>query len=56
MLVKELIEKLKKFNPDGNAEVIGQFDDSDFFDELVKVSMEEDDDKNLVVILHTTER
>ena len=58
MLVKELIEKLNKFNPDGNAEVISHFDenDPDYLDDICRVSMEEDADGKLIVVLHTTTR
>ena len=56
MTVKQLIEKLNKFNPDGNATVFGHFDenDDDIIDDIYKISMEEDRDGNLVVVLHTT--
>jgi len=58
MLVKELIEKLNKFNPDGNANVLSHFDDNDpdYLDEIYNLSMEEDIDGKLVVVIHTGER
>lgn len=58
MTVKELIEKLNKFNPDGDATVLDHFDenDPDYLDEIRRISMEEDADENLVVVLHTAPR
>lgn len=58
MTVKELIEKLNKFNPDGNATVLEHFDenDPDYLDDICRLSMEEDTDGNLVVVLHTAAR
>ncbi len=57
MTVKELIEKLKKFNPDGTAEVSTHFCESDqgYNDAIDYLSMEEDADGKLVVVIHTTD-
>lgn len=56
MTVKQLIEKLNKFNPDGSATVLEHFDENDdeIVDDIYKISMEEDRDGNLVIIIHTT--
>lgn len=58
MTVKELIEKLKKFNPDGNATVFEHYEenDPDFLDDICRISMEEGTDGNLIVVLHTSGR
>ena len=54
MTVSELIVKLKKFNPDGNARVVENFEESpDILDTITNISMEEDVDGSLIVILHT---
>lgn len=56
MTVKELIEKLNKFNPDGSATVVEHYEDSDplIFDNIDRISMEEDRDGNLLVVIHTS--
>ena len=58
MTVRELIEKLNKFNPDGDATVVEHFNenDPDDLDDICRISMEEDADENLVVVLHTAPR
>ncbi len=55
MTVNELIEKLKKFNPDGNKEVCTHFCDNEQGDNetIDYISMEEDTDGNLVILIHT---
>lgn len=55
MTVKELIEKLNKFNPDGNAEVSTHFCDNEqgYNDTIDYLSMEEDADGELIVVIHT---
>ena len=58
MTVNELIEKLKKFNPDGNAEVVEHYYDNDpeYVDDISRVTMEENPDGKLIVVLHTVDR
>lgn len=58
MTVNQLIEKLKKFNPDGNAEVVEHFNENDpeYLDDICRISMEEDTDGKMLVVLHTVER
>ena len=57
MTVKKLIEKLNKFNPDGNKEVVAHFMDSDpdVFEEICSIALEEDTDGKLMVVLRTTD-
>lgn len=54
MTVQELIDKLDKFNPDGRAKVCTHYFVSDYNDAIDHLSMEEDADGNLVVIIHTS--
>ena len=58
MTAKELIEKLNKFNPDGNMEVVNHFECSERYciDAISYVSIEEDVNGNLVIVLNTVAR
>lgn len=55
MTVKEFIEKLKKFNPDGNAEVCTQYYESEqgYYMAIDYLALEEDENGKLVVVIHT---
>jgi len=57
MTVKKLIEKLNKFNPDGNAQVFTHYYDADakYNDDIDYLALEEDADGKLVVVIHTTD-
>lgn len=57
MTVKELIEKLNKFNPDGSAEVSTHYSDNEqgYNDDINYLSLEENRDGKLIVIIHTGE-
>lgn len=58
MTAKELIEKLNKFNPDGNMEVVNHSECVERYciDAISYVSIEEDINGNLVIVLNTIER
>ena len=58
MTAKELIEKLNKFNPDGNMEVVNHFESGERYciDAISYVSIEEDVNGNLVIVLNTIAR
>lgn len=57
MTVKELIEKLKKFNPDGDAEVWTHYYESEqgYNDAIDFLSMEENSDGKLILVIHTND-
>lgn len=53
MTVNELIEKLKKFNPDGNMEVGLRFYEVGCFAPITRLAIEEEyDSGNLFVVIH----
>ena len=58
MTAKELVEKLNKFNPDGNMEVVNHFecDERYCIDDISYISIEEDINGNLVIVLNTIAR
>lgn len=58
MTAKELIEKLNKFNPDGNMEVVNHFECGERYciDDISYISIEEDINGNLVIVLNTIAR
>ena len=58
MTAKELIEKLNKFNPDGNMEVVNHFEGGERYciDDISYISIEEDINGNLVIVLNTIAR
>ena len=58
MTAKELIEKLNKFNPDGNMEVVNHFEYGEPYciDDISYISIEEDINGNLVIVLNTIAR
>ena len=58
MTAKELIEKLNKFNPDGNMEVVNHFECGERYclDNIYYISIEEDANGELVIILNTVAR
>jgi len=57
MTVNELIEKLKKFNPDGSAGVCTHYCESEegYNDAIDHISMEEDADGKLIIVIHTVD-
>ena len=58
MTAKELIEKLNKFNPDGNMEVVNhsEYGERYCIDAIYYLSIEEDANGNLVLVLNTIAR
>lgn len=58
MTAKELVEKLNKFNPDGNMEVVNHSECCEPYciDTISYVSIEEDINGNLVIVLNTIAR
>ena len=58
MTAKELVEKLNKFNPDGNMEVVNHFECGERYciDAISYISIEEDINGELVIVLNTVAR
>ena len=55
MTTKELIEKLRKFDPDGNTKVSTRYCENEpgYNDDIDYLTMEEDEDGKFVVVIHT---